>query len=160
MLDFFLFCWGGGRTHTTSQQDPILLLLPPSALLPLDGWGHRGRVKVTSGRRGVGLGLSEGGGGGRGRGGCIKTDRTQVVLYPPCPALGKRKPLKCSGSTSYFFFLSPPPPPTFTLLFTQARQNVCTLRTRHGSIIREKNHGQALQNVGFRSAPRRLALKW
>ena len=109
MLDFFLFCWGGGRTHTTSQQDPILLLLPPSALLPLDGWGHRGRVKVTSGRRGVGLGLSEGGGGGRGRGGCIKTDRTQVVLYPPCPALGKRKPLKCSGSTSYFFFLSPPP---------------------------------------------------
>lgn len=109
MLDFFYFV-GGENTHTHTQHanKTPFSSFPPSALLLLDGWGHRGRVKVTSGRRGVGLGLSEGGGGGRGRGGCIKTDRTQVVLYPPCPALGKRKPLKCSGSTSYFF--SPPPP--------------------------------------------------
>lgn len=114
MLDFFYFV-GGENTHTHTQHanKTPFSSFPPSALLLLDGWGHRGRVKVTSGRRGVGLGLSEGGGGGRGRGGCIKTDRTQVVLYPPCPALGKRKPLKCSGSTSYFFFLPPPIHTTF-----------------------------------------------
>lgn len=71
--------------YSTSQQDPVLLL--PS--IRLQGWGHRGRVKVTSGRRGVGQGLGKRGEGG----GYIKTDRTQVVLYSHCPALGKRKPL-------------------------------------------------------------------
>lgn len=44
---------------------------PPSALLLLEGRGHRGRVKVASERRGVGLGLSKGG-GRQGGGGLYK----------------------------------------------------------------------------------------
>ena len=56
--------------HTTSQQDSILL--PPSLCpLLLEGWGHRGRVKGTSGGLGVGLGLSKGEGSREGCWVCV-----------------------------------------------------------------------------------------
>lgn len=127
----------------TSQQQPILLL--PSVCLASSfrrvgaqrkGWSNQWKTGCRAGPR-----------FGR-RGGYIKTDRTQVVLYPPCA----KETLNCSGSTSFTLFF-------FSLPFSLTPVGRVQAQDENGSIICTENRN-AWQNVGFRCASHRLILKW
>lgn len=102
---------------------------PPSALLLLEGWGHRGRVKVTCGR--LGVGCRAGPQYGR-RGRYIKLTEHKCCFIHPVPLWVRGNP-KVLWLNQLYPFLS--------LSFHSHPSDVCTLRTRMAASSAHRTSG-------------------